>query len=392
MFGAALHITSAVLLLVIVTVCTPTIFADPRTTNEEDFGMTAYDDPAASAPLLPQNVVPHVMAADKAAKQLLGPFSVLRASGRLNKRETQYLNDLSRRLRDMFIEYKKRQNAFQFGLGKRAQFSFGLGKRGSISSSIDRDVVTLDAPAAAADRNNEEAETRNDADDDDRIIEDAEMNGGTGEESKRTQPFAFGLGKRAGSRSGSKMFAFGLGKRTFRLLGKRPLSQKQFSFGLGKRAPREPFAFGLGKRQRQNAFQFGLGKRASYNDQRFAFGLGKRSYLSTEDDIDDSVPVDDTLVIPAAQDSTAAIDTDTFAAHHHHHPANQLVGAGFNGFGHPNSGKISAFRFGLGKRSVDSEEAAAAADDEDDGFAARVAEIVTNAPLVAETESAVHLE
>jgi hypothetical protein len=57
----------------------------------------------------------------------IDPFAGLHASGRFGKRETQYLSDLTRRLRHMFVEYNKRRNAFQFGLGKRS----GAGPRPS---------------------------------------------------------------------------------------------------------------------------------------------------------------------------------------------------------------------------------------------------------------------
>ena len=59
----------------------------------------------------------------------------------------------------------------------------------------------------------------------------------------KRDPYAFGLGKRAGG---------------------------EYSFGLGKK--RDPYAFGLGKRA-NDMYSFGLGKK----EDPYAFGLGKRA-------------------------------------------------------------------------------------------------------------------
>lgn len=59
----------------------------------------------------------------------------------------------------------------------------------------------------------------------------------------KRDPYAFGLGKRAGG---------------------------EYSFGLGKK--RDPYAFGLGKRA-SDMYSFGLGKK----EDPYAFGLGKRA-------------------------------------------------------------------------------------------------------------------
>ena len=66
----------------------------------------------------------------------------------------------------------------------------------------------------------------------------------------KRDPYAFGLGKRAGG---------------------------EYSFGLGKK--RDPYAFGLGKRASDSMYSFGLGKK----EDPYAFGLGKRAdrYLAS---------------------------------------------------------------------------------------------------------------
>jgi len=163
-------------------------------------------------------------------------------------------------------------------LGKRPKemFSFGIGKR-SISDDEMEEFLAEEshakqAAAAAAEEDSHNNDLYHVANKRDPYAfglgkRAGEYNFGLG---KKRDPYAFGLGKRSGNDYAFGMgkkddpYAFGLGKRADRYafgLGKRD----PYAFGLGKR---DPYAFGLGKR---DPYAFGLGKRDPYS-----FGLGKK--------------------------------------------------------------------------------------------------------------------
>merc|ERR1711997_282530 len=146
-------------------------------------------------------------------------------------------------------------------LGKRPKemFSFGIGKR-SISDDEMEEFLAEEShakQAAAA------------------AAEEDSHNNDLYHVANKRDPYAFGLGKRAGEYNfglGKKRdpYAFGLGKRSGNdyAFGMGKKDDNPYAFGLGKRGPADRYAFGLGKR---DPYAFGLGKRDPY-----AFGLGKR--------------------------------------------------------------------------------------------------------------------
>ena len=215
----------------------------------------------------------------------------------LGKRERGFGFGLGKRERGFGFGLGKRNSNYGFGLGKRSpyhnfglgkkstSFGFGLGKRSIDSASSEN----LDLVKEFADEGVRPSYDEEPSDDVSEHTNETDVPNSRG---KREAKFSAGIdGPLANDNSALTFGSFGLGKRG--------LSDDQeshlHSFGLEKRSANNQFdntfdnfdlekksksyMFGLGKRS-GNLYGFGLGKRYLDEDKRSAklnFGLGKKS-------------------------------------------------------------------------------------------------------------------